>query len=259
MRIAALFVLSVLFFATASTVHAADGIIDAAHSYTWGDKLGWINFAATNGNVSVTDSALSGYIWSSAYGWINLAPAHGGVTNNGGVLGGKAWGENTGWIDFNGITINSSTGKFSGTTISEAVGTLTFDCANCDVRTDWRPASAGGSVGAGGSGATGKSGGSGSSAGPTQITMNTSVSPTRTATTPDSSVKSSTGTKSVLQNPNTYTTGPVKTATSTSTRVRQLQRTPITTVRAVTFVILLGAFGTLLWIVWKWIGMIRVR
>ena len=118
-----------------------DGTIDSTYKYAWGKNIGWINFGATNGNVHITDSVLTGYAWSENYGWINLNPTNSGVTNNSeGTLAGYAWGENLGWINFSGVTINSS-GVFAGSASSTISDQISFDCANCSVKTDWRPAS----------------------------------------------------------------------------------------------------------------------
>lgn len=114
-------------------------------AYAWSSKLGWVNFAPDTGGVSVTDSAITGYAWSSQSGWINLSPNQSGIKNNGrGVLSGSAWGAGTGWIDFSGVSINPSTGLFSGQAVGEVIGTLTFDCDQCHVVTTWRPLSSGG-------------------------------------------------------------------------------------------------------------------
>mgnify|MGYP001616732327 FL=1 len=116
-----------------------DGTIDTTYKYAWSQEVGWINFGATNGNVHITDSTLTGYIWSENYGWINVSPSQGGVANtSAGVLSGSAWGENLGWINFSGVTINSL-GVFQGTASGDITGSINFDCANCSVRTDWRP------------------------------------------------------------------------------------------------------------------------
>ena len=77
-----------------------------------------VNFGATNSNVVVTDSTLTGYAWGENTGWINLAPTNGGVVNDGeGNLSGYAWGEGAGWVNFNptngGVTIGT-TGFFTG-------------------------------------------------------------------------------------------------------------------------------------------------
>lgn len=118
--------------------HVRAGTILSSHKYAWSNNVGYINFA----NVIVTDSALSGSAWSANKGFIKFNPAQGGVSNNGmGNLSGSAWGEQLGWIDFDNVSINGSTGKFSGTATGALIGTLTFDCPNyCDVRTDWRQA-----------------------------------------------------------------------------------------------------------------------
>lgn len=117
------------------------GTIDSTLKYAWSDNAGWINFGASTGNVQVTDAALTGYAWSSTYGWINLNPAQGGITNtSAGLLSGFAWGESLGWIDFSGVSIDG-TGHFHGAATGSLVGTLTFDCTNCAVVTDWRPLS----------------------------------------------------------------------------------------------------------------------
>ena len=127
------------YVALASTT---DGTIDATYKYAWGGNIGWINFGVSAGNVHITDSALTGYAWSDNYGWINLAPTTSGVKNNNeGALSGYAWGANLGWIDFSGVTINSS-GVFAGSASGTVSGRVSFDCANCAVKTDWRPASA---------------------------------------------------------------------------------------------------------------------
>jgi hypothetical protein len=141
---------------SAAPAFASTGTIDATYHYAWNDNGGWVNWDPTNGDVSVTATALTGYIWSADFGWINLAPSEGGVTNDGqGTLGGYAWGENTGWISFSGVTIDSS-GVFHGHTVAQNVfGTITFDCTNCKVVTSWRPATSGGSSGSSGGGGGG--------------------------------------------------------------------------------------------------------
>lgn len=132
-------------FALASNTN---GTIDAGYKYAWGENIGWINFGAENGNVRVTDTAITGHIWSANYGWINLNPATSGVANNNeGTLSGYGWGENLGWINFSGVTINTS-GEFLGyATIERDNSRISFNCANTSscanedfkVRTDWRP------------------------------------------------------------------------------------------------------------------------
>lgn len=119
-----------------SSLHA--GTILNTAKFAWSNQAGYLNFD----RLIVDDFVLSGFAWSANYGWIKFDPAEGGVLNDGnGNLSGSAWGEQLGWIDFNNVSINPSTGKFSGTATNDILGTLTFDCANCDVETDWRPAS----------------------------------------------------------------------------------------------------------------------
>ena len=143
-------------FSYSAYASETNGTIDATNKYAWSDQLGWINFGSTNSSVAITDSAITGYAWSENYGWINLAPTNSGISNNNeGTLSGQAWGEKIGWVDFSGVVINSS-GKFTGTATGDVIGTLTFDCTNCNVSTDWRPAStrSTGSTAGGGGGHT---------------------------------------------------------------------------------------------------------
>ncbi len=135
-----------------------DGIIDSTDKYAWSENIGWINFGTTEGNVHITDSALTGYVWSENAGWISLncsndnscATVDHKVANDGaGNLSGYAWNENTGWINFNptggGVSINSS-GEFLGYAWGENIGWIVFNCAttgSCGtvdykVKTDWR-------------------------------------------------------------------------------------------------------------------------
>lgn len=127
-----LFLFPIISFASAS-----DGtIID---QYAWGENVGWVNFLPTNGNIHVTDTAITGYAWDKNYGWINLAPTQSGVKNDGtGNLSGSAWSAGGGWIDFSNVRINDS-GKFVGVADGAVYGQLTFDCDHCSVTTDWRP------------------------------------------------------------------------------------------------------------------------
>lgn len=124
------------FISLASTT---DGTIQ--NQYAWGENVGWVNFLPTDGNIHITDSAITGYAWDKEYGWINLAPAQSGIKNDGaGNLSGYAWSAGGGYINFSGVTINSS-GKFTGTASGVTYGRMTFDCAQCNVTTDWRPRS----------------------------------------------------------------------------------------------------------------------
>jgi hypothetical protein len=106
---------------------------------------GWTNFNPTNGNVVVSDTAITGYAWSANDGWINLSPTNGGVQNNtSGQLSGFAWDPTNGWINFQGVTIDSSGifhGEATGVTASGDYNIINFDCANCRVVTTWLPTS----------------------------------------------------------------------------------------------------------------------
>lgn len=149
--ILALLIFSSVFWALSVRASTTNGTIDPSaqgDKYGWGDVMGWINFGTTQGNVHVLDSRLTGYAWSENFGWVNLSSTKAAVTNNSeGVLGGYAWGENVGYISFSGITISSS-GVFQGVTATNTTaGRISFDCADCRVVTDWRPASTRGSSG----------------------------------------------------------------------------------------------------------------
>jgi len=148
---ASIFAIAAMIVAAVSAVpvfaSSTDGTIDSVYKYAWSENVGWINFKADSGNVSVVDSGLSGYAWSSNYGWINLSPPTSGVNNDGsGNLSGYAWGENIGWIDFSGVTIDSN-GYFLGYAGSTVAGQISFNCFNTGscassdfkIRTDWRP------------------------------------------------------------------------------------------------------------------------
>lgn len=152
---------------------STDGTIDSSNKYAWGENIGWLNFSTIEGNVHITDSALTGYAWAENIGWISLncsndsscAAVNYKVQNDGeGNLSGYAWSENAGWINFNptygGVTINSS-GEFLGYAWGENIGWVVFNCSTINfcatvdykVKTDWRPQSARApSSGGGGSG-----------------------------------------------------------------------------------------------------------
>lgn len=138
-----------------SIASSTAGAIDSTYKYAKGlnSNVGSINFGLASGGVVVRDTTLTGYAWGENVGWINLAPTNGGVTNNSeGVLGGYAWGEYAGWINFaptnGGVVINSS-GDFTGYAWSQNYGWIIFNCAtnsscgtdNFKVSTDWRPVS----------------------------------------------------------------------------------------------------------------------
>lgn len=130
--------ISLAFFSLVPGAYA--GTIENVYKYAWGNTGGWVNFAPTMSTVTVTDSAVTGYAWSQNHGWINLSPANGGVDNDGsGNLSGHAWDETAGWVSFSGVSINTSTGKFTGMATGPGGYKINFDCTSCDVRTTWRP------------------------------------------------------------------------------------------------------------------------
>ncbi len=121
------------------------GTVDTGYKYAWSNVGGYVNLAPSQGGITITDSGITGYAWSANSGWINFDTNLSGVTNDGeGNLGGFAWGEGAGWISFSGVSIDTE-GRFQGTatggTVNGASYVITFDCSNCDVRTDWRPVS----------------------------------------------------------------------------------------------------------------------
>lgn len=123
------------------------GTIDDVYKYAWSENAGWIVFKVPQGNVTVTDTQITGYIWSPLYGWINLQPEQGGVTNTlEGDVSGTAWGTNLGWIDFDDASIDSS-GFFWGYLDGDVIGKTTLNCGNTNscsvfdfkVKTNWIP------------------------------------------------------------------------------------------------------------------------
>ncbi len=124
----------------------ASGTIDSTYYYAWSERAGWINFLPSAGNITVSNSTITGYAWVPNYGWIILDPSTSGVTNNGeGVLSGYAWGEQLGFINFSGVTIDQD-GYFHGFASSTATGRISFNCVDTNscsssdfkVRTNWR-------------------------------------------------------------------------------------------------------------------------
>ncbi len=148
------------------------GTIDPGTShYAWNTAYGWVNFAADQGNIQVTDSRLTGYAWGQNIGWINLAPINSsqGVINDGsGNLSGFAWSENFGWVDFQHVVI-TTTGRFTGYAENLTAGQISFDCTECQVQTDWRPISVRGTTGGGTTGGGNETGGGASNGGGTGL------------------------------------------------------------------------------------------
>lgn len=153
-----IFLISGVNYTFASTT---DGTVDTTNRYAYMESGSWIDFGSTQGNVHITDSALTGYAWSAEYGWISLNCSNDSscstidykvANDSSGTLSGYAWSETAGWIDFKptngGVTIDSS-GVFSGRAWGDQIGWITFNCSSDNscgtidykVSTDWRPSS----------------------------------------------------------------------------------------------------------------------
>ncbi|MFH1255471.1 MAG: hypothetical protein V1667_03315, partial [bacterium] len=66
-----LFFISVV-LAFPALASSTDGTIDAFNKYAWSENAGWIDFGLSQGNIHVTDSALTGYVYGENIGWISL-------------------------------------------------------------------------------------------------------------------------------------------------------------------------------------------
>jgi hypothetical protein len=131
----------------------AQSNIDTSNKYAWAENAGWVNFAPTNGGVTVVppgagNGSLSGYAWGENIGWIRMGNTNGQVyqnttATNWGVnivagrpptLDGYAWSENCGWIHFSSTnsqaTIDASDGRFDGYAWAENVGWIHFKGTN---------------------------------------------------------------------------------------------------------------------------------
>jgi len=128
----------------AGSVSLADGNIDPANNFAWSENAGWVNFAPSNGNVTVTAGrGLSGYAWAENIGWVKMAAVGStyqnttkddwGVHLTGKALQGFAWSENAGWINFSptdgGVTLKHD-GQFDGYAWGENIGWIHFRSAS---------------------------------------------------------------------------------------------------------------------------------
>ena len=133
---------SILLAALAVGTAAASGNIDPTNKHAWAENTGWVNFAPTDGGVTVVlgdaGGFLSGYAWAENIGWIKLGNTNGGPYLNtsatdwgvnvadSGALEGYAWSENGGWINFHPsgsqVTIDRQTGSFDGYAWGENLG-----------------------------------------------------------------------------------------------------------------------------------------
>ena len=126
-----------------ATASAASNISPTEKS-AWLDTSGWVNFAPSNGGVSVYDDHLEGFAWAENVGWIKLGSYSGGgyhgyanntatdwgVNLNGAALSGYGWSETAGWIRFDptrgGVTLNPANGVFDGWAWAENLGWMHF-------------------------------------------------------------------------------------------------------------------------------------
>ena len=131
--------------------------MDGGNRYSYGENVGWLDWAAdTNNGAVIGDYTCSGYVYSANVGWINLgsgAPANDiyyqnnsatdfGVNNDGlGDLSGYAWGANIGWITFEQTygqpKVNMLTGQLSGYVWSANCGWISLSNAVASVQTDF--------------------------------------------------------------------------------------------------------------------------
>ncbi len=133
-------VLILLAFVSVNTVSASN---ISPPSFAWSESVGWIQFDTIPGDVTVSDSGITGHAYNDNIGWITLD----GVANDGeGNLSGYAWSESVGYIDFSDITILSN--QFQGYAYNDNIGFISFNCSNnssCGdvdykVSTTWAPA-----------------------------------------------------------------------------------------------------------------------
>lgn len=149
-----LFCALIVFCAGAFVAYGANiDPLNVGNDYAWVAQTGdRVNFDCAQCSVTVTDTAITGYAWGESLGWINFAPTNGGVVNNGsGVLSGSAWGQGAGWINFaptnGGVSIVN--GFFQGHAWSQNYGWVEFSCPSLTkcVQTAWGASSGSGSGG----------------------------------------------------------------------------------------------------------------
>lgn len=144
-KIVFILIFTTFIFPSLSFASTTNGTIDISDKYAWGENTGWINFAPTEGGLTITDTAITGHAWSRDVGWINFSATSSGqgvINTCEGILSGSAWSQTLGWIDMTGVTIDAS-GVFQGMTQSASTtpGRINFSCARCRVSTDWRQCS----------------------------------------------------------------------------------------------------------------------
>ncbi len=122
--------------------------INATNKWAWGTDIGWVNFKPVNGDITITNTGVTGQAWSNNYGWIYMQPTNSWVQNtvewlNGSGtclwnLSGSAWNSNLGWIDFDGISVDA-TWYLSGNATGSWSGDISMSGSLFVVQTDWTP------------------------------------------------------------------------------------------------------------------------
>lgn len=92
---------------------AASSGVDPADKFSWGENIGWMNWADADGGmgVMVMPDHMSGFVWCENVGHLNLGNGAGPYANTTGLnfgvniatdgtLSGYGWGENIGWVNF---------------------------------------------------------------------------------------------------------------------------------------------------------------
>jgi len=134
-------------------VTVAQTDIDATNKWSWGENIGWMNWADANGGVDgvqVESSYLSGLIWCENAGWMSVGDGtpgggteytnatgddHGVNIDASDDLYGFAWSENIGWTNFDtrlalgalGMQARIEDGRFRGYVWNENEGWINLD------------------------------------------------------------------------------------------------------------------------------------
>lgn len=117
----------------------ATGWIDTTNTYAWGSNAWWINFWATESNVTVWPAWITWKAWTQNYWWMNFDTTLAWVTNNcNWILNGHAWVENIWWVNFSWAFIDSE-GYFKWSISDSIGGSIVFGWDNFSLQTDWRP------------------------------------------------------------------------------------------------------------------------
>ncbi len=66
--------MTVALLAGTLAARAADAGTDPAHTYAWGENVGWINFEQTHGQPAINpaNGEFSGHAWGANIGWMSL-------------------------------------------------------------------------------------------------------------------------------------------------------------------------------------------